>query len=287
MRARRAIASLAAALLLASWSPARASPRPNPYEIYAVLPTTGGAAFLGKAEAAALQVFSDDFNRTGGIKGPAVARHRARRSNEPARSRCQLTNQALEKHPAIVMDGGPAATCRATAALIANGPLQYCLTPSIHPAAGQLSVFGAVLVRRHPRRVDELSARARLQAASACSTEPTRPGKTRTRSCKRSSSSPNSRMPACRSSPTSISVSPTSASTPSSRASKPPARKRSSRLRPARRPEPSCTACRTSGSTFRSSARRETCPTRRWNRTSRSCPRSCSSPVRRHSCPIS
>ena len=34
------------------------------------------------------------------------------------------------------MDGGPAATCRATAALIAKGPLQYCLTPSIHPEPG-------------------------------------------------------------------------------------------------------------------------------------------------------
>jgi branched-chain amino acid transport system substrate-binding protein len=44
--------------------------------------------------------------------------------------------QALERHPAIVFDGGPATTCRATAALIANGPLQYCFTPSIHPAPG-------------------------------------------------------------------------------------------------------------------------------------------------------
>jgi branched-chain amino acid transport system substrate-binding protein len=48
----------------------------------------------------------------------------------------QLMSQALENHPAIVLDGGPAATCRATAALIANGPLQYCLTPSIHPTPG-------------------------------------------------------------------------------------------------------------------------------------------------------
>jgi branched-chain amino acid transport system substrate-binding protein len=45
-------------------------------------------------------------------------------------------SQALENHPAIVLDGGPAATCRATAALIASGPLQYCLTPSIHPTPG-------------------------------------------------------------------------------------------------------------------------------------------------------
>jgi branched-chain amino acid transport system substrate-binding protein len=45
-------------------------------------------------------------------------------------------NQALQNHPAIVLDGGPAATCLATAALVASGPLQYCLTPSIEPKAG-------------------------------------------------------------------------------------------------------------------------------------------------------
>lgn len=131
---RRILASLAAALLLASVSP-RAIGAPDPYEIYAVLPTTGGAAFLGKAEAAALQVFTDDFNRSGGIKGQPLHVTVLDDQTNPQVA-VQLTNQALEKHPAIVMDGGPAATCRATAALIANGPLQYCLTPSIHPAPG-------------------------------------------------------------------------------------------------------------------------------------------------------
>jgi branched-chain amino acid transport system substrate-binding protein len=119
---------------LASWSPA-ARAAPDPYEIYAVLPTTGGAAFLGKAEAAALQVFSDDFNRTSGIKGRPLHVTVLDDQTNPQVA-VQLTNQALEKHPAIVMDGGPAATCRATAALIVSGPLQYCLTPSIHPAPG-------------------------------------------------------------------------------------------------------------------------------------------------------
>jgi branched-chain amino acid transport system substrate-binding protein len=132
-RYRRLLATLAAASLLASW--AAVAQAADPYEIYAVLPTTGGAAFLGKAEAVALQVFADDFNKTGGIKGRPLHITVLDDQTNPQIA-VQLTNQALEKKPAIVMDGGPAATCRATAALIANGPLQYCLTPSIHPAPG-------------------------------------------------------------------------------------------------------------------------------------------------------
>jgi branched-chain amino acid transport system substrate-binding protein len=133
-RARHAIAAAAAALLLASLAP-RVNASPDPYEIYAVLPATGGAAFLGKQETEALRVFEDAFNRAGGFKGRPLHVVVYDDQTNPQLA-VQLTNQALEKHPAIVLDGGPATTCRATAALIANGPLQYCLTPSIHPAPG-------------------------------------------------------------------------------------------------------------------------------------------------------
>jgi branched-chain amino acid transport system substrate-binding protein len=131
---RHLVAALAAALLLTTSAPV-AHAAAEPYEIYAVLPTTGGAAFLGQQEAAALRVFETDLNRTGGIKGRPLHVTVLDDQTNP-QTAVQLTNQALEKHPAIVLDGGPAATCRATAALIANGPFQYCLTPSIHPAPG-------------------------------------------------------------------------------------------------------------------------------------------------------
>ena len=133
MRARVLMAILAGALL-ASWSP-RALAAPDPYDMYAVLPTTGGAAFLGKQEAEALRVFENNLNRAGGIAGRPVHVTVYDDQTNPQLA-VQLMSQALDKHPAIVFDGGPATTCRATAALIANGPLQYCFTPSIHPAAG-------------------------------------------------------------------------------------------------------------------------------------------------------
>ena len=134
MRIRRFAAAVAAALLLAG-SAAHVSAAPDPYDIYAVLPTTGGAAFLGKQEAEALRVFEDEFNRAGGFKGRPLHVIVYDDQTNPQLA-VQLTSQALDKHPAVVLDGGPATTCRATAALVANGPLQYCLTPSIHPTPG-------------------------------------------------------------------------------------------------------------------------------------------------------
>jgi branched-chain amino acid transport system substrate-binding protein len=133
MNARQLFTTVAAAALLASWSPVAQAA--DPYEIYAVLPVTGGAAFLGTQEAAALRVFETDLNRTGGIKGRPLHVTVLDDQTNP-QTAVQLMNQALQNHPAIVLDGGPAATCLATATLIANGPLQYCLTPSVEPKPG-------------------------------------------------------------------------------------------------------------------------------------------------------
>jgi branched-chain amino acid transport system substrate-binding protein len=134
MHPRHLIAALAAALLLASLSP-RVLAAADPYVIYAVLPTTGGAAFLGKQEAEALRVFEDNLNRTGGIKGRPLHVIVSDDQTNPQIA-VELMSQALEKHPAIVLDGGPAVTCRATGALTGSTALNYCLTPSIHPAPG-------------------------------------------------------------------------------------------------------------------------------------------------------
>jgi branched-chain amino acid transport system substrate-binding protein len=134
MRTPRFLATLAAAALLAIWSPI-AQAAGEPYDIYAVLPITGGAAFLGKQEAEALKVFEDNFNKAGGIGGRPL--HFVIYDDQTSSQQAvTMMAQALDKHPAIVLDGGPATTCRATAALIANGPVQYCFTPSIHPAPG-------------------------------------------------------------------------------------------------------------------------------------------------------
>lgn len=101
-----------------------------------MLAATGGAAFLGAAETAALRAFEEATNKAGGIKGRTLKIVIDDDQTNPQIA-VQLMNEVLARKPAIVIDGGPAATCRATSALLgADGPLLYCLTPFIRPALG-------------------------------------------------------------------------------------------------------------------------------------------------------
>ncbi len=129
---RAGAVALAALAIGANATSARAD---EPYHLYAVLPLSGGAAFLGNQEAAAIRLFEATVNAAGGIHGRAIAVDIEDDQTNP-QTAVSLMTQALARHPAIVLDGGPATTCRATAPLVASGPLEYCLTPSIHPAPG-------------------------------------------------------------------------------------------------------------------------------------------------------
>lgn len=108
----------------------------DPLEIHAILAVTGSAAFLGKAETAALRAWEDAINKSGGIKGRLVKIVIEDDQTNPQVA-VQLMNGVLAKRPAIVIDGGPATTCRATSALVqSDGPLLYCLTPTIATTPG-------------------------------------------------------------------------------------------------------------------------------------------------------
>jgi branched-chain amino acid transport system substrate-binding protein len=48
----------------------------------------------------------------------------------------QLTTQIVGSQPAVVMGSSLVAMCLAMAPLVENGPLQYCLSPGIHPKGG-------------------------------------------------------------------------------------------------------------------------------------------------------
>ena len=131
-KALRAAGLALATLVAAGTMPAVAD---DAYHLYAVLPLTGGAAFLGKQEAEAIRLFESTVNAAGGIRGRQIVVDIEDDQTNP-QTAVSLMTGALARHPAIVLDGGPATTCRATAPLIANGPVEYCLTPSIHPAPG-------------------------------------------------------------------------------------------------------------------------------------------------------
>ena len=113
----------------------------QPYTINVVLALSGPAAFLGKADQATLEAAERVINQQGGIRGRPI--HFAMQDDQSdPRLDVQLMSGILAKHPAVVFDGGPAATCLATAPLMKDGPVEYCLSPAIHPKAHSF-VFSA------------------------------------------------------------------------------------------------------------------------------------------------
>ena len=132
-----AVAVLAGALA----GPARAAG--DPYEINVVMPLTGSAAFLGKAEQQSLQFIESAVNRSGGIKGRPV-RFAFNDDQSSPQVAVQLANQIIAKKVPVILGSSVVATCNAIAALVKNGPVQYCYSPGIHPAKGSYTFSASV-----------------------------------------------------------------------------------------------------------------------------------------------
>ncbi len=127
---RPALAALAALLLA---DPAWAEP--PPVEIPVVLPLTGGAAFLGQSERDSLTIAEKAINAAGGVNGAPVhfAFHEDQSSPQLA---VQLASQIKAQKPPIMLGSAIVAMCSAMAPLMVDGPVTYCFSPGIHPAAG-------------------------------------------------------------------------------------------------------------------------------------------------------
>jgi branched-chain amino acid transport system substrate-binding protein len=128
---RRAVLGALLAMLFVA-PPATAA---DPINIYAVLPLSGPLAFAGREESEAIRLFEATVNKGGGIKGRPLNFIITDDQTSPQVA-VQLMTQALANHPPVVIDGGPATTCRATQTLVSNGPVEYCLSPAIHPDPG-------------------------------------------------------------------------------------------------------------------------------------------------------
>jgi branched-chain amino acid transport system substrate-binding protein len=108
----------------------------DPYEINAILPLTGGGAFLGKKEAQALGVAEMFINKDGGINGRPVKFVIGDDQTNPQVS-VQLLNGLVEKKVPAFIGSALAAMCRAQEAIIERtGPLQYCLSTAVDPPEG-------------------------------------------------------------------------------------------------------------------------------------------------------
>ncbi len=125
-----------AALVLSM--PAGAALAADPVEIPAILPVTGPAAFLGSEFGDTLRLIEDHTNKSGGIGGRPI--HFVIQDDQSSpQVTVQLINAALTKNPALVIDGGPLALCAAAAPLMKNGPVLWCLSPSLRPDPGGYS----------------------------------------------------------------------------------------------------------------------------------------------------
>ncbi len=107
----------------------------GPYDINVVVPLTGGAAFVGQGQKDTLSALADQINGSGGIGGEKINFVFHDDQTQPQVA-VQLTSQVLGSQPAVVMGSSLVAMCLAMAPLMANGPVQYCLSPGIHPKAG-------------------------------------------------------------------------------------------------------------------------------------------------------
>jgi branched-chain amino acid transport system substrate-binding protein len=115
----------------------------QPIEIPVILPLTGNAAFLGQSERNSLALAEKTINGGGGIAGSPIhfAVHDDQSSPQVA---VQLASQVKAAHPAIVLGSAIVAMCNAMAPVLAEGPVMYCFSPGIHPAAGS-RVFTAFI----------------------------------------------------------------------------------------------------------------------------------------------
>ncbi len=140
MKLRSFAAALIGAALALPAVPTRAA---APYTINVIMPLSGGAAFLGKAEQRSLRILAAQVNASGGIDGRPVRFAFHDDQSNPQIS-VQLASGIVPSHPAVLIGSSIVAMCNAMAPLMAAGPVQYCLSPGVYPKAGSMMFTSSV-----------------------------------------------------------------------------------------------------------------------------------------------
>jgi len=131
---RLGIAAWAAfALSVAAWT--NVAHAADIYDIHVVLPITGGGSFVGKGQQDSLQALEATVNKSGGIQSRPLhfVFHDDQTSPQIA---VQLATGLIAQKPAVILGSSLVAMCNAMAPLMKSGPVMYCLSPALHPAAG-------------------------------------------------------------------------------------------------------------------------------------------------------
>jgi branched-chain amino acid transport system substrate-binding protein len=114
----------------------------DPYDIHVVLPLTGSAAFVGQGQRDVLVALEEQINETDGVgagRNVHFVYHDDQTSPQVA---VQLTTGILSNNPTVVIGSSLVGMCLAMAPLMKAGPVQYCMSPAIHPKPGGF-VFSA------------------------------------------------------------------------------------------------------------------------------------------------
>jgi branched-chain amino acid transport system substrate-binding protein len=107
-----------------------------PVELYAILSTTGAAAFIGNIEVKALQVIEAETNAAGGIHGRPLHFNVLDDESNPQQD-VQRANELVAKGVAVFLGPNIPAGCAAAGPIIEKtGPVGLCLNPFGHPAPG-------------------------------------------------------------------------------------------------------------------------------------------------------
>jgi branched-chain amino acid transport system substrate-binding protein len=115
----------------------------DPYTIDVIVALTGIAAFIGKQEVQALQALEPVINRTGGIHGRPVHFAIVDEASTPTVA-LQLANQIFARQAPVILGPTLTADCDAVMTAAKNGPVVYCLAPSVEPAAGSYGFSSGV-----------------------------------------------------------------------------------------------------------------------------------------------
>jgi branched-chain amino acid transport system substrate-binding protein len=130
MKLQRLIALVALCAVVAlSAGPASSA---TPYNIEVILSLTGTYAFVGNADAAGFKVFENLANAHGGLRGQPIHFNVHDDQSSP-QTAVQLSQQLVSEHPAVVLGSNGGSLCSAMMPVFKDGPVQYCLVPSIYP----------------------------------------------------------------------------------------------------------------------------------------------------------
>lgn len=145
----------------------------DPFNIPTILPVTGPVAFLGQSIISTLRLVEAKVNREGGIRGRPVHFDVKDDQGSPQIA-VQVTEQVLAAKPSAIIGSTLVALCTAMEPLTRSGPVEFCLSPGVHPAYGAY-LFSAGFSSQEQARaiIRNLRSRKLLRVAVISSTDST------------------------------------------------------------------------------------------------------------------